>query len=129
MTPRARKAPFAAAVVLGVGLLTAACTGSHGSAYGEADSVSESGATVVVHLQNLQFSPKAIRANTGTTVTWVNDDSVLHNVASIDGVFLSPDPLAPGDRFSFVFLHAGTYRYQCIYHHPTMLGVVIVNGK
>jgi plastocyanin len=118
----------AAAVVVALGLVTTACGGNRGSAYGEADAVTEPGLTVVVQLKNLQFSPKAIRVHTGTTVTWVNDDPVLHNVASVDSVFLSPDPLPSGDRFSFTFTQPGTYRYQCIYHHPTMLGVVLVAG-
>jgi hypothetical protein len=52
------------------------------------------------------YLPLNLEIPVGTTVTWVNDDSVPHNVQSMDEVgkitdmFNSP-PLNTGDRFDF----------------------------
>jgi plastocyanin len=62
-------------------------------------------------------------------VTWVNDDNVVHNVRQVESVFLSPEEMSRGESFSFTFDQPGTYRYQCTFHHPTMNGVVIVEGS
>lgn len=97
-------------------------------AYGERDAVTIADTSVSVEMRNLQFDPQGIRIQPGTTVTWVNKDPVLHNVSQIDSVFLSQDEMKEGDVFSFTFEKPGTYRYQCTYHHPTMNGVVIVEG-
>ena len=64
---------------------------------------------------NSQMSAKGIlschsiwRVPAGATVTWVNDDSVPHNIQSMDGegnaiqLFNSP-PMNTGDRFEFTF--------------------------
>ena len=112
-----------------IGLMLAACGegSSVGGSYGEADAVIRAGPAVTVSLKDLVFAPKAIRVPVGTTVTWKNEEAPLHNVSSIDEVFVSPD-LRKGDVFSFTFDRPGTYRYQCTYHHPAMIGVVIVDG-
>jgi plastocyanin len=111
-------------------LLATGCGGSSGAgegdAYGERDAVAIAGETVVVELENIQFQPQAIRIRPGTTVTWVNRDTVIHNVRQVESVFLSPDVMERGSNFSFTFEEPGTYRYQCTFHHPTMNGVVIV---
>ncbi len=126
-----RSAILAALVVIAAGLTLAGCSrgGSAASdAYGERSAVTENGTAVTVDLKDLQFSPKGIKIRPGTTVTWVNTDAVVHNVSQIQSVFLSPDELQPGQRFSFTFKTPGTFRYQCTFHHPNMNGVVIVEG-
>ena len=96
------------------------------SAYGEAEAVSVDADTVTVEMRSLQFEPQAIRVQPGTTVTWVNEDPVNHNVRQVESYFLSPDVMEPGERYEFTFEEPGSYRYQCTVHHPTMNGVVIV---
>ena len=67
----------------------------------------------------------------GTTVTWVNDDSVPHNIQSMDEdgntiqLFNSP-PMNTGDKFVFTFEEAGVYNYFCSFH-PWRVGVVTVS--
>jgi len=121
-------------VALGVPVTTSlvllACGGSgDGSgtdAYGESNAVTVAEAAVVVELKDIKFDPQGIKVRPGTTVTWVNMDTVVHNVRQVQSVFLSPDVMEEGDKFTFTFDEPGTYRYQCTYHHPNMNGVVIV---
>ena len=122
---------LAALVVIAASLTLAGCSRGRSAAsdaYGERSAVTENGTAVTVDLKDLQFSPKGIKIRPGTTVTWVNNDAVAHNVSQIQSVFLSPDEMQPGQRFSFTFQTPGTYRYQCTFHHPNMNGVVIVEG-
>jgi len=76
------------------------------------------------------YSPLNLEIPMGTTVTWVNDDSVPHNIQSQDAsgkvtdLFNSP-PLNTGDRFEFTFEDAGVYNYFCSFH-PWRVGLVTV---
>lgn len=115
-------APLLAAAVL-------ACGGEPSSvdAYGERSATAFDGNNeVTVSMEGLQFRPQGIRVQPGTTVVWVNEDGVSHNVRQVQSAFLSPDVMPPGESFSFTFEEPGTYRYQCTFHHPDMNGVVIV---
>ena len=81
------------------------------------------------------YSPRIIEVTEGTTVTWTNDDSVVHTVTSGDsdgrigtpnGEFGSGDFL-PGESFSFTFDDVGEFPYYCV-PHPWMTGTVIVTA-
>jgi plastocyanin len=89
-----------------------------------------------ISIQDFSFSPSTITVAAGTTVTWTNDDSAVHDVTSTDGpgtdatttsTFASAK-LSQGDTFSFTFAQPGTYYYECTIHAAmaTMHGVVIV---
>lgn len=77
------------------------------------------------------YSPLNLEIPAGTTVTWINDDSVPHNIQSMDEkgnviqLFNSP-PLNTGDRFEFAFEEEGVYNYFCSFH-PWRVGVVTVS--
>ncbi|AFS83242.1 cupredoxin domain-containing protein [Candidatus Nitrosopumilus sediminis] len=77
------------------------------------------------------YSPLNLEIEVGTTVTWVNDDSVPHNIQSmgdsgkVTQLFNSP-PLNTGDRFEFTFEKSGVYNYFCSFH-PWRVGVVTVS--
>ena len=108
------------------GLAFAACGGDDGTnAYGESNAVTLDDASVTVEMSELMFQPQGIRVKQGTTVTWINDDAVVHNVRQVESAFLSPD-IGPGQSFTTTMDKPGRYRYQCTYHHPNMNGVVIV---
>ena len=118
-------------LMLGLTLAVAtACSGAGKKAdvYGERSARMVAGDALTVELINLQFVPQGIRIKPGTTVMWVNKDVALHNVSSIESVFLSAPQgdMKEGDTFSYTFDKPGTYKYQCTYHHPNMNGVVIV---
>ena len=76
------------------------------------------------------YSPLNLEIPRGTTVTWVNEDSVPHNIQSqdefgkISDMFNSP-PLNTGDRFEFTFEESGVYNYYCSFH-PWRVGLVTV---
>ena len=76
------------------------------------------------------YLPLNLEISSGTTVTWVNDDSVPHNIQSLDESgnvidwFNSP-PLNTGDKFEFTFDEPGVYNYYCSFH-PWRVGSVTV---
>lgn len=113
------------------GVLSVGCGGSgNGSdAYGESNPISVQGDSVTVEMKDIHFDPKGIKIKPGTTVTWVNKDSVPHNVRQVQSVFLSEDVMDPGAVFTFTFGEPGTYRYVCTLHEPNMNGVVIVRDE
>jgi plastocyanin len=62
----------------------------------------------------------------GTTVVWVNQDSVTHTVTSSpDGGMFDSGNIPPGCAWSRKFDMAGTYPYYC-HIHPNMTGTLSV---
>ena len=93
------------------------------------------GEKVIVQIVGNSFSPKIIEVPVGTEVTWVNEDvfdfldeerSGRHNAVTIKGptTFESP-ALSHADSFTFKFIQAGEYDYNCTLH-PYMRGKVRV---
>lgn len=71
------------------------------------------------------FSPADIVVNVGTAVTWTNSDQFTHSVRLVDGDRMVGE-MRPGQRVSFTFAAAGTYRYECTFHPQNMKGTVTV---
>ena len=69
------------------------------------------------------YSPDALSVDAGTTVTWVNTDSVSHTSTS-DAAGWNSGEVVPGGQFSFAFQSAGTFPYHCTIHHG-MVGTVV----
>ncbi|MEZ4553925.1 MAG: plastocyanin/azurin family copper-binding protein [Dehalococcoidia bacterium] len=65
-----------------------------------------------------------MRVAVGSTVTWVNEDRIAHNVIAKDGAFKS-GTMDEGDTFSHEFTTAGRFEYVCTFH-PGMDGVIQV---
>jgi amicyanin len=82
------------------------------------------GAVATVGMDHTTFNPSEITVAPGTTVTWVNNEAMPHNVADLNKGFRSKI-LAKDDKFSFTFATAGEYDYLCLIH-PNMKGKVIV---
>ncbi len=82
--------------------------------------------TSAVSIQGFAFSPGDIKVKKGTSVTWTNNDSVVHTVSEVDGK-KGPDSgdLAGSKTYSFSFDTVGTFHYRCNIH-PDMLGTVTV---
>jgi len=102
---------------------------------------SASNSTIVLIL-NYAYVPAQLTITTGTTVTWVNKDSVGHTVTEGDPaspkqpairIFDSSNEastgkvqlMQSGDSWSHTFNTPGTYTYYCIVH-PYMTGQIIV---
>ncbi len=77
-----------------------------------------------VPIENYAFQPTVIQVQSGTTVTWTNQDRAPHTVTFENGMADS-GMLNPGDSFQYTFTYAGTFRYICVYH-PGMVATVIV---
>ena len=106
-------------------------------------SSSASNATTV-YIVNFAYSPADISVPVGTTVTWVNQDSVGHTVTEGDPnspkaanlrAFDSSEEaltgkvalMGPGESWSYTFTALGTYEYYCIVH-PYMIGYITVTS-
>lgn len=62
------------------------------------------------------FEPATITVEVGTTVTWVNKDSVPHTATEdVDDGFDSGF-MNQGERYAYTFKEPGTYTYHCIPH-------------
>lgn len=87
------------------------------------------GGVTKVDMKNIQFDPKTLTVKKGTTVEWVNQDSVNHDVTKQTG----PGPkfssgtgnISSGDSYKVTFNTAGTIKYECTVH-PGMTGTIIV---
>jgi plastocyanin len=107
-------------LVLSLSLLIPACKGVAPSA--ESPAPATSGAQVEVTIEGFAFHPATITIAPGTTVTWINQDSVAHTVA-LAGT--ESPRLDKGDSWSYTFDIAGTFDYICGIH-PSMKGRIIV---
>lgn len=80
------------------------------------------------------YSPSPLTVPSGTTVTWVNSDTMQHTVTSgpSNGTTARPDGafdsglVDPGASWQYTFNETGTFDYHCT-PHPWMVGQVIVN--
>ena len=76
---------------------------------------------VQVAIRDLSYTPSAIKIKKGTKVTWVNQDSVGHNVVADDAPDMGGLPrTAPvygrGQSQSVTFTRVGTFSYHCTPH-------------
>jgi plastocyanin len=78
-----------------------------------------------VTIAQTAYGPARLEVDTGTTVSWANDDPVIHTVTAVDGSFNS-GVLQPGAEYSLVFETPGTYEYFCAVH-PGQSGSVAVS--
>jgi plastocyanin len=84
-----------------------------------------SGGGTEVSMENIEFKPADVTVKAGDTVTWVNDDSVGHDVTGDDFKSGDPGAMKSGDTFEHTFDAAGTFDYVCTVH-PGMEGSVTV---
>ena len=75
-------------------------------------------------IASIAFSPSSITVSKNTTVTWTNNDGVIHTSTSDNGMWDTGD-IAPGASKTTTFTTAGTFSFHCT-HHPSMKGSVIV---
>lgn len=92
---------------------------SSGSASGEV----KAGATTVT-VKNFAFSPATLQIKKGDTVTWTNEDSAPHQIASDTNAFQGTS-MSQGQTYSFTFNTAGNFPYHCAIH-PSMKGMITV---
>jgi plastocyanin len=124
-------------IILAAGALFAAGCGSGGGSSSSTPASTpaptsggqSAGPVTKVDMHNIQFNPKTVTVKKGTTVEWVNDDSVNHDVTKDTG----PGPqfssgsgnLGGGDTYKVTLNAAGTIKYECTVH-PGMTGTIVV---
>ena len=145
------------APLFALALIGAACGGSEttptetrpaAEASGPSDDASAGGSAASgdtsateVTLSDFAFAPKKTSVSVGDTITWTNNDDILHTVTSgvgqkqgVPGVTKDKDAKPDGlfdqkvefeKTFEFTFDKAGTYKYFCAIH-PGMVGTVVV---
>lgn len=104
-------------------LLLAGCTSPGG----------EDETEVVEMKPGSKFEPKELTIEPGTKVTWINRDSIGHDVTSDDGSFESSKLLNGGQTHEVTFDEPGVYTYHCTPHsfpqedgYGGMIGTIIV---
>ena len=83
--------------------------------------------THVVEVLQLRFQPDTLTIAPGDTVIWINRDIVPHTVTALDGEWRS-DEMEQDGTWRRVAPLQGSGQYYCEYH-PTMRGIVIVEGE
>ncbi len=78
----------------------------------------------VIRIANFTFAPAILTVHVGSSVTWKNEDDMVHVVKEQNGAFTS-DALDTGDTFSHTFSQVGTVDYFCAIH-PHMTGRIVV---
>lgn len=78
-----------------------------------------------VFMQNLEFSPKTITVKVGDKVTWVNQESIDHNVVAESDPELKSELFGEGGKYEYEATEAGTIEYVCTVH-PGMDGTLVV---
>jgi plastocyanin len=120
-------------------LCVAACGGSGDKSAEPNASPSESSAPAMessttagnqVTIHTFAFQPNPVNVKTGETVTWTNNDQILHTVTSgtrgnSDGMF-DQRLDGVGSKAMFTFNAAGTFAYHCEIH-PGMDATVVVS--
>ena len=82
----------------------------------------------VVNLLGQTFDPATVNLDAGAEVTWVNNNSIEHNITPRNHTYWEARTLTTtGERFSVKFDAPGTYEYECTIH-PGMEGVVNVTS-
>ncbi len=76
----------------------------------------------------LSFSPPTLTVKVGSTVVWVNKDTVTHTVTSSSGSLFDSGYLPDGFVFKWTFTQVGTYQYYCNIH-PSMTGTILVTSS
>jgi nitrite reductase (NO-forming) len=82
--------------------------------------------SIVSNAANVEqpYSPSPVTVPAGTTISWINDDSIPHTVTSTNSIFDSGF-MPAGGTFSFKFEKPGVYNYFCSFH-SNMKGTVMV---
>ena len=82
---------------------------------------------VQVDYHNITINPDTLRVRVGTTVTWVNQDSVEHDVTSQSGPQkFASGTFGEGRTFSVRLTRPGVIHYLCTIHPASMNGTIEV---
>lgn len=118
------KTKFPGTIIMITVVLTACASQNNAPAAAATSLPAISGNEVKVTISGFAFDPATVTIKVGETVTWTNQDAVVHTVAADDNSWNSEN-LGNGASYSHTFDSAGTFTYRCGVH-PSMKGTVIV---
>jgi len=75
-------------------------------------------------MKTMAFGPNRIEIPVGGTITWTNNDPLVHTITADDGSWDS-GAIEPGKTWSHTFTQAGEFAFHCT-PHPFMKAVVVV---
>jgi plastocyanin len=118
-------------IMIGVGFINFSC--SYADSYGNsttttpntdssANNMAAYQVSTTVIIKNFTFNPASVTIKPGTQVTWINNDSMIHNI--VIGKTTSPD-LSNGRKWSQTFYQIGIFQYKCGFH-ASMTGTIVV---
>ena len=81
--------------------------------------------TASMDQKGMKFIPHVLAVTAGDTVTFLNHDTVAHNVFSPDNEGYNFGTFKPGETRSYTFKSPGVYTQLCSIH-PEMLGFIFV---
>ena len=85
-------------------------------------------ATQVIHQQGRVFGPDSITVKKGEAVTFLNDDTVPHNILSTaKGNEFNLGSQAPGSSTDIIFKEAGGVTVICAIHPRMKMTVTVVD--
>ena len=82
------------------------------------------GEGAAVEMKGMAFLPSRIEIAAGSTITWTNNDPLVHTVTADDGTWDSGN-IDPTKTFSRTFTQPGEYAVHCT-PHPFMKAVIVV---
>jgi plastocyanin len=87
----------------------------------------QSGA-VKIKYHEITIEPDTLRVKVGSTIEWVNEDPVEHNVTSEPGAAskIASGNFGEGHTFRFTVTKPGIIHYKCTNHPATMNGTIEV---
>ena len=97
------------------------------SCYKNKSSVNSNATNSKVSITSSGFSPASLTIVTGSTVTWTNNDNMVHTVTTGDGSINSGN-IAAQSSYTKTFSTAGTFNYYDA-NNTSMKGVLIVTGS
>lgn len=80
-----------------------------------------------IKYHEITIEPDTLRVKVGSTIEWVNEDPVEHNVTSESGPSkISSGNFGEGHTFRFTVTKPGVIHYKCTNHPATMNGTIEV---
>jgi plastocyanin len=114
------------ALLASTALLAAGCGGDDESSSGDTGGASSEGGGTQVAMKDIKFQPESLTVKVGDEITWVNEDSVQHDVVNVkEGQEPKSDLFTKGGTYSWTPTAAGTIEYVCTVH-PNMTGTLVV---
>jgi len=101
------------------------CSKDSSNPYGSSSGSSNPPPPNTVVMMNIVFNPGTLTVSAGTTVTWQNNDGITHTSTSNNGVWDTGN-IAGGTSKTLTFSNAGTFKYHCAIHGPSMSGTIVV---